>query len=227
MAGNIEITDYLGTIVLATGALGVAAAGIVDGLKMRLLGHTGFQQLRDMLGAPLWQALDVAYGPQGDKLMREQYRDGGAKGELPKTLRQGIRIGLTPDNAREIAGDLGVVKAEVLAKAATAIVNGQDLDNADRAAVGRFELAADARIQAGLSLAEARYAAAARCAASWVALILALLTAAALQCEAGAFDLELWLGAVLAGLAAVPLAPIAKDVASGIQAASKVLKRRG
>ena len=84
--------ENIGTIVLATGALGTAAFGIVEAFKWTRLGYAGFSQIKKNLG-PIWDTLRDAYGRDYEQVLRGQYR--GNQQELVRTIRQGVRIGLT------------------------------------------------------------------------------------------------------------------------------------
>lgn len=213
------ILDNLGALALATGALGTAAFGIVEGLKRwRFQGEAGFDVILEVLG-PILDTLTRAYGPDTERLLRAQYR--GDQKELARVLRQGARIGLAPDNAEKIGQALGIVDAKLLKTAAAAVDEGQDLPPELRNVVGRYELAVDARIDAALTLAQARYATASRISASIIALTIAI----AVGLTYGGTP-ELIGLAVLVGLAAVPLAPIAKDVVSAVKAASDALRAK-
>ena len=148
--------DNLSAIVLATGALGTAAFGIVEALKRwRRLGEAGFPAVLRLL-SPIFVTLATAYGRDVEKVLRAQYR--GERGELTRVIRQGARIGLTPDNAERVAAGLGMVEPEHLKAAALAIKAGQELPADLRNVIGRFELAVDARIDAALCLAADDYA---------------------------------------------------------------------
>lgn len=204
--------------ILATGALGTAAFGIVQAMKWTRLGTAGFGKIRTAL-APLLPALERAYGADYDGLLVGQYRSERSEGELPRTLRQGIRIGLTEDNAPEMAQFVGTVDGEILQKTAAKIEKGQELSEEERGVLGRFELAVDARIDSALAQAESVYIGAVRSAASLVALAIAIATA-------GVYKTHDMTMAVLIGIAAVPLAPIAKDLSSAIQAAANAIKAR-
>lgn len=207
------LTDWM----LAAGGVGTAAFGIVEGLKWTaVIGEGGFAVLRERLG-PLWGPLETAYGSDVEPMLRGLWR--GDARELARVLRQGVRVGITPANAAQVAGALGTVDGPSLAAALEAALTDPAATDGHRAIIGRFELAADARIDAAIAAAQARYAASARLAASVVAIALALLASWAL----GQRD---WRAALLIGIAAVPLAPIAKDVASGIQAAARGLAGR-
>lgn len=214
------VTDHWGPLILATGALGTAAFGIVEGLKgWGRVGAAGFGKIPETLG-PLMEALGVAYGPDVDRLLEGQYRQGRGTGDLPRTLRQGVRIGLTPENATALADFVGVVEGSLLKRAARELKKGEEMDPARRAVLGRFELAVDARIDAALALAEGRYVSVARVLASAIALVIAGVVGAALSGWAG-------LGlSILVGIAAVPLAPVAKDLVSALNAAAEALKAR-
>lgn len=207
--------DNIGTIILATGALGTAAFGIVEALKaLKWLAEAGFPSILTILG-PIMETLVAAYGPDAERLLRAQYR--GDQKELTRVIRQGVRIGLTEKNATQVAQFLGIVDAAKLKEAARAVEAGQELPIELRNVLGRFELAVDARIDAALTLALDRYVRAVKWAASLVALILAL--------SVGIYLNRIFEGLIV-GLAAVPLAPIAKDLVSALKAASDAIRAR-
>ncbi len=208
----------LGEFVLATGALGTAAFGVVETLKiLPAIGNAGFPVAQRHLG-PLHQALEVAYGGQYLDLLRGQYR-AEDRDLLARSLRQGVRVGITDANAGVIAGFLGSIDTAILAAAIKAAESGDSMTAQQRNIIGRYELAADARIDAALTLARARYIDVARI----TAMVVALTISFAVGLSAPNGD---WFTVLVVGLAAVPLAPIAKDVASGIQAATKALRSR-
>jgi ethanolamine transporter EutH len=134
-------------------------------------------------------------------------------------IRQGVRIGLTEQNASEVAGFLGMVDADRLKEAAQRAAQGGELSSDLRNTLGRFELAVDARIDAALTLAQARYVGATRGVASIVALLIAL----AVGLYLGA---DYIFRAVLVGVAAVPLAPVAKDLVTALQSATKAIRTK-
>ena len=214
-----SIPDHLGTAIVAAGALGTAAFGVVEGLKaLNPVGEAGMRQALGLLGS-LTETLAVAYGPSYETILRAQYR--GDQRELRRMLRQGVRVGLNRSNAAGVARHLGSIDPDALTNAIiaaeTATVANQ-VSDAQRSVIGRYELAADARIDAALTIAQSTYGSAARWLAMGVALVIALAMSLAL-------NVDLTIGLIV-GIAAVPLAPIAKDLASGIQAASKALKAR-
>lgn len=206
--------DNLGTIILATGALGTAAFGIVEALKWTRLGEAGFGSINRVLG-PILELVRAAYGPDFQSLLRAHYR--GDQRELTRVIRQGVRVGLTPGNASEAAKFLGMIDGDKLAEAARLVAEGRELPAELRNVLGRFELAVDTRVDAALTLAQSRYAGATRITASAFALLIAL----AVGIYLGGDNI---FKAILVGIAAVPLAPIAKDLVTALQSASKAIR---
>lgn len=246
-----KLSDYLGTTALAVGALGAASYGIVDGLKLvAWIDLAGFERLFSGGGVaggrrwptkhtvgldPLLPALKAAYGADAMGLLKAQYRSGRAKGDLPRTLRQGVRIGFgTMRNDAVVAAAVGLGITEniaSLAAAALALARAQRppaageepkpapaIDDEQRAALARLETTIDARIDAALALADIQYVAQTKVLATIVAIAIA-------------FGVGLYLGqspviCFAVGLAAVPLAPVAKDLATALQEAVKAFRGR-
>lgn len=246
-----QLSEYLGTVTLATGGLGAAAYGVVDGLKLiTWIDLAGFERLfgsRSTKGGrhwpmqqragldPLLPSLQAAYGADAVELLKAQYRSGRSKGELPRTLRQGVRIGFGVLRSEEInrtARALGIdeqaaqqaADALIMARnqrppaagemppAAPASVNGEE-----RSALARLETAIDARIDSALVLAEVQYVTQTKVIATMVALSIALSVGRCLDADT--------LVSLMIGLAAVPLAPVAKDLATALQEAVRALKK--
>jgi hypothetical protein len=217
--------DSLGKAVTAAGALGTASFGIVEALKWTPLGAAGFGQIGRYLGGDLQAALRAAYGPEFDNVLRAQYRqDSQHQTSIAKSLRQGLRIGLSTDNAEAIARYLGTITPNSLTMAVGKVERAEPLTDDDRAAIGRFELAADARVESALARAQDVYIGTIRCAASVCAIVLAEIAALLLGSESRAASS--WLVGLLVGVVAVPLAPIANDVVSALQAAAKAMRGR-
>lgn len=209
--------NNVSTFVGAAGALGTACFGIVEGLKWTPLGEAGFGQITKYLGSELLDALRNAYGPEYKELLRAQYRqDSQTQAAIAKTLRQGVRVGLTSANASGIAEFLGTVNASALTTAAAKLAQGSHLSGDDRSAIGRFELAVDARIESALSSAQDVYLGTVRIVASLIAILIA-------EAVAQMLSVSPLTGLVL-GIVAIPFAPIANDLVGALQAATKALK---
>jgi hypothetical protein len=214
-----DLTQNLVPAIVAAGALGTAAFGIVEGLKSTsFVGEAGFSTALRLLG-PLTDCARVAYGAEYETILRAQYR--GSTAEFRRMLRQGIRVGLNAENAEKLAVFLGSITAAELMHAVKHLPHSSEakqISDKDRSVIGRFELAADARVDAALTLAQAQYGSMARQLAMVVALGISIGTAYLLDIS--------WIAGAIVGVAAVPIAPIAKDVASGISAAATALKAR-
>lgn len=209
--------NTLSSAIAAAGALGTASFGIVEGLKWTALGAAGFGCIGEYLGQDLTGCLRSAYGPEFERLLRAQYRqDSRSQSVIAKSLRQGVRIGLTTANAENVARFLGTVAPAALRQAAAAVESSTPLTDAERGAIGRFELAADARIASALSRAQDVYLGWVRGSASLCAIVLGIATALILGSDL--------VDGLIVGVVAVPLAPIANDVVAALQAATRAMR---
>jgi hypothetical protein len=247
-----KLAENLGTTALAIGALGTSAYGIVDGLKLcSWIDLAGFERLFSGKGRkdgrlwlvkhktslnPLLPALKAAYGADAMELLKSQYRSGRSKGDLPRTLRQGVRIGFGMfEHEKEVvtaAVGLGLAKdvAESAAdalklgfeqrppKEGEAIKETTSIDDNQKAALARLETAIDARIDSALSLAEVEYVGQTKGLAMLVSIGIALFVG----CLLG----QKWPVSLVVGIVAVPLAPVAKDLATALQSAVKAMGGR-
>lgn len=214
---NFSDASEVTAVLLAIGALGSAAFGIVEGLKWTPLGTAGFQWIRRLLG-PFFPALENAYGSESLTVLRAAYHSRRGQGDVRRLLRQGIRLGLRPELAGELAEFVGTIDPSMLAQTAESLQQGKELSDQERATLGRFELAVDARIDAALDRAETAYTGTMRVAAAAVALAIAV--------AVGTMQQANWRLTLLVGIAAIPLAPITNDVVNAIQAAATALRRR-
>jgi hypothetical protein len=87
----------------------------------------------------------------------------------------------------------------------------------ERSALARLETAIDARIDAALVLADVQYVTQIKAIATIVALSIALIVGHFLDAKP--------MVSLMIGLAAVPLAPVAKDLATALQEAVRALKK--
>ena len=197
---------------------------IAEGCKLLLFPPIGFKRLREEL---TWadEALKVAYGENFEDLQKSHYRMGRGKGALPKTLRQGIRIGMNEDTVETMAVVVGGLEKSDLSDVARKVKAGSVLDDKDKNILGRFEVAADARIDAALALAERSYINRMHLRAFIIAIVLSLLSALFLSYHYNWDHLWKYLGfGLMTGLIAVPIAPIAKDLTKALQSAAKAVR---
>lgn len=248
----MQLSEYLGTVTLATGGLGAAAYGVVDGLKLiPWIDLAGFERLfgsRSTKGGRLWPvqqragldpllpSLQAAYGVNAIELFKAQYRSGRSKGELPRSLRQGVRIGfgvVSPAEITRSAQALGIdeqaakqaAEALIIARNQRPPASGEitsaapvTVSSEDRSALARLETAIDARIDSALVLAEGQYVTQTKVIATMVALSIAIIVGGALKVN--------FVMSLMIGLAAVPLAPVAKDLATALQESVRALKKK-
>ena len=224
----MDLTDLpLAEIVAAVGTLGVAAVGVVEGLKTwDWFGLKGFGCIKKTFGASLMDTLKVAYGNDYEELLKAQYKSHGDNDKLTSTLRQGVRLGLKPENAEAIANAVGVVDGKILKTIADILTSAgtMTLTNEQTGLLGRFELAVDAKVDAAVSLAEVTYQRSMRNCAFVASIVIAAFSGMALA--EFSLDKVQWIWVFIIGVTAVPIAPIAKDLSTGLKAAATALKGR-
>ena len=176
MAGSILVS--IPQIIAAAAGLGTAAFGIVETMKSlsTVIGLAGFKHIETLLGPLLEKSVKVAYGDGYQDMVHAQYKSDHR--ELRRTLRQGVRVGLTIENAKELAEFVGVIEKHeinsfisaankaILREPSTADTNvksqSNQLTDQERILLARYELAVDGRIEAALSVAQTSYACTAR-----------------------------------------------------------------
>ena len=130
-----------------------------------------------------------------------------------------VKLNLTRVSATEMARATGV-DANVLASVAGKLGTGEGLTQQETDAYGRFDLLLSALLDQGYQRGDQRYRNSAKLLAVPVAVILALLGAWAI--DGGTLTTEDSIRATIGGLLATPLAPVAKDLSSAIQAGAKL-----
>jgi hypothetical protein len=218
---GVEGAD-LGEIVLAVGALGTAAYGLVDVSKALWGGvsNAGFGHVLKAL-EPYAAALDLSSGGQWRSLLRAHWLNGRSKDEQKAIARALVRLGIATSTAPALARAARLDEA-AFAKIAAKLADGRPLVEADLNVLGRFDAIFDCEMDAGFERADQQYKSAARGLAAVVAVSLAMI--AMLLTTSGGLD-QIAL-ALVVGILAVPLAPIAKDLASALNAAVTAVKGR-
>jgi hypothetical protein len=230
MVGLPETVATAVAAITALGGLGTAAFGLVDATKAFGGGVSNFGYAHVLKAlAPFRASLD-----EGSSVWREVLRanwiNGLAKDEQKAAAKSLIRLGLSSSGAAELARvakvkpeDLQAAMAKVEANAGCPPEQQQGLTAQDSLVLGRLNAAVDAAMDAGFERADQQYRNAARVTAGLFAVGLALwagrLLAGAGSLPGLSLDNYVW-PSVLAGLLATPLAPVAKDLASSLQAAA-------
>lgn len=124
-----------------------------------------------------------------------------------------LKLQLSAVTAPSFAAGTGV-SPQVLASVAAKMNAGQRLEDAEVNVLGRFDVALTALLDEGYQRADQMYRNACKLVAGAVAVALAL-------CFGALYGAPLW-QALICGLVAVPLAPLAKDITSALTAGVKL-----
>ena len=235
-----NLTDALAATVsaiTALGALGTASFGLVDASKAFRGGvsNFGFGAILKALD-PFRDALEAAT-PGWRATLRANWINGVAKEDQKTAAKTLIRLGLSPVNVAALAV-AGRVDETELRRVLTAVQEGSPLTVADAQVFGRFNAVIDAVMDAGYELGDQHYRNASKLIAGIVAVILALWAGFLLQDAplaralgghggfVGYVGSPLFVWSLLAGAVSVPIAPIAKDLASSLQSAAAAVGSR-
>ncbi len=217
MAIDILSTNGLTNItgmIAAVAALGTAAAGMVDLLKTLPGGgvsHIGYSIIKLRL-----KPVAAAFAAIGElhpwDTLHANWINGVASDRQKAIAKSLVHLGLTPANAPGMATAMGIDPAALSAAVAN-IQKGSALTSQDTNVLGRFDTMVSAILDAGYEKADQKYRNCAKLCAAVIAVLLSLGTAHELG------ETNLWL-AFAVGLVSTPLAPMAKDLTSSIQAAA-------
>lgn len=218
----------LSKIVLSIGGLGTAAYGVVDTTKGvgGGISNRGFGDIKKVVTSliPRSGAGDKEAAISLDsslRTLRANWLNGMALGDQKSVAKALIKLNLTPGNAHPMAEATGVDKG-ILASIAAKLGTNAALTQTETDVYGRFDLLLSALLDQGYQRADQRYRNSAKLLAVVVAIILALAGGRIVVGQAFFSSGSEVCRALLAGLLATPLAPIAKDLSSAIQAGAKV-----
>lgn len=228
-----HILELVVAAITAIGGLGTAAFGLVDASKAFNGGvsQAGLKSVEAAL-KPFEAALN---GAESDwrLTIRANWINGVPKADQKAAAKSLIRLGLTAANAPSMAA-AGRVDPDRLRAVIAAIETGAALTPEDVNLLGRFNAAIDAALDGGFERGDQQYRNTSRLAAGGVSVVLAAAAGALLYPGAGAGGHGVGLGAyltsswfwlsLLVGLIATPLAPMAKDLASSLQAAANAVQ---
>jgi len=212
-------------IVLAIGALGTAAYGVVDVSKAfgGGISNRGFGDIKKVVS----QLIPVSAGQNAASALsqssvlstlRANWLNGMALADQKSVAKALIKLNLTAASASTMAAATGV-DAAILSSIAAKLPKGTALEPTETDAYGRFDLLLSAMLDQGYQRGDQRYRNSAKLLAVPVAVLLAVLGAWAISNPLTGSDI--W-RAIVGGLLATPLAPVAKDLASAIQTGTKL-----
>jgi hypothetical protein len=231
MSGLMDALGQLTAGVTAVAALGTAASGLTDATKVFNGGisNAGFGRIEAAL-TPFQSALQTA-SADWRRVIWASWVNGVAKEDQKAQAKSLIRLGLSADNADALAA-AGRVDAAAFRTTLTAVQTGAALTAEQVSLLARFNGAIDAAMDGGFEEADQKYR-------NWSKLVSGLVAVALAVWGGGLIDANLtdhaktfgqylftpdfW-RAVLVGVIAVPLAPVAKDLTSAVQAAVTAMK---
>ncbi len=215
-------------VVLAIGSLGTAAYGVVDATKGfgGGISNRGFGDIKDVI-SKLIPPNSANVSPDAAlnlgsalRTLRANWLNGMLLGDQKSVAKALIKLNLTPGSASQMAAATGVDK-DVLASIATKMGSSTSLSPQETDVYGRFDLLLSALLDQGYQRADQRYRNSAKLLAVFIAILLAILGGRIVVGDTFFSNGSEVVRAVLAGLLATPLAPIAKDLSSAIQAGAK------
>lgn len=217
---------HLETAIPAVGALGTAAFGLVDSSKAFRGGisNVGFRFITDAL-EPFRAALEQIDDQAPFATVKANWINAMAKADQKAAARNLIRLGLNPGTAPVLAEQLPGIDGAELATAVAAITTGQELSQQQLELLGRFDAFVDSRLDAAFERADQKYRNVARVTAGLVAILLAW-CGQATSLDSLTMSWQDFASALLIGVVAVPMAPIAKDLTSAITTAVSAFKAK-
>jgi len=218
---STDLIQSVGNIVIAVAALGTASMGFVDALKAFGGGPSnfGFSTIRRTLRPFLPKNANGAFS-EAELLeaLKSNWINGVAKADQKAKAKALIHLGLTAGNAADLAKAAGVDEktlASVADKVAGRAQGNTALTPAETNTLGQFDAILSAILDEAYERGDQQYRNGTKILAMIFTLIFGI--AASLLLKGAGWD-NAGLG-VLVGLAAVPLAPVAKDLTSSLQAA--------
>jgi hypothetical protein len=224
---NGDLSNILNLLSAAAG-LGTAAMGLVDATKALCGGPSnfGFKDIKTALSPFLVRAADEpdAFGTDDIlSTLKANWLNGVAKADQKAKAKALIHLGLTQDNASDLAKAAGV-DATKLASLAQKTAAGTTPTQEEINVLGQFDAVLSAVLDAAYERGDQKYRNACKLLATAVATVLAVIGGWLVYGSghpvwdyfaSWQFGLSL-----IVGLSATPLAPVAKDLASSLQAAA-------
>jgi hypothetical protein len=218
-------------VITAIGGLGTAAFGLVDAAKSAFssINRIGFDHIRDVVSGLTPEG--TSSGSPSNALPRAGIlatleanwvngNDVASQKAIAKSL---IKLHLSAASAADVAAKTNVDPV-VLAEVAGSIVSGTALTQQQSDAYARFDLIVTALLDEAYQVSEQVYRNGTRTLAAIVAVVLAVVGGWALVgTSAYWFSSDLLL-AVLVGILATPLAPIAKDISTALATAVNAMQ---
>jgi hypothetical protein len=212
-----------GNLTAAVGALGTAASSLVDATKAFSGGvsNIGFSFIRDAV-KPYQVALNSVNPEGGLETIRCNWLSGMAAADQLPAAKALIRLGATAANAAELALTMPNLDSAAFVTAITKSNAGQKLDPQDKAVLQVFDDSVGARLSAAIARADQKYKNSAKAIASAFAIALAI--AGVSISKVGPVNPDDLLIALIVGVIATPVAPVAKDLFTALSTFATAIK---
>ena len=224
MADPADLASHWGSIVAAIGALGTAACGLVDATKTLPYGgvsNSGFKFIRKTFEALFGSdAIDRAPLSGDLETLHGNWINGRPMAEQQVIAKSLVKLRLTTATAKALAGATSI-DGNQLEGLAKKLATGESMTPEESNMLGRFDLELTALIDRAYQRADQCYRNRCKLFAMVFSVVLALIGASALGFY---YRDENWWLCLLAGLLATPLAPMAKDLKSGLSTGVKLAK---
>jgi hypothetical protein len=217
------IVNNLGSIITAVAALGTASMGLVDASKWFGGGPSnfGFGFIRTALTPFL--PPDPGVGAFNRTVLLQTLRanwiNGVAKSDQKAKAKSLIHLGISKGNAASLAEAAGVDSASLISLA-NKTATGAPVTPEEINVLGQFDAVLSAVLDSAYERADQRYRNACKGLATLVATVLALIAAVVIEGN----NSTAWSVGLIVGLSATPLAPVAKDLVSSLQAAAGAIQ---
>ncbi len=211
-----------GAIISAVAAFGTAAFGLVDASKAFNGGisNVGYSFIKSAL-QPYEAALKIIGESDPYAVAKANWLNGMDKAEQKAIARNLVRLGFNSATAGTIAASVLPDAAEELSTIATKIESGTTPTETELAVLARFDAIIDARLDAAFERADQKYRNISRATAAATSMVLAVIGAMLVY---GTTEWKVIFLGLIVGVIAVPVAPIAKDLSSGISTAIATFK---
>jgi hypothetical protein len=216
--------------ITAAGALGTASYAVVDGSKAFRGGvsNHGFNYIRTA-AETLWPKAADLPGPlklaSAVETLRANWLNGAPLADQKAIAKTLVKLCLNAETAPHFATVTGV-NPEILTTVATKLTSGEPMTQPETDVFGRFDLVLTSFLDKGYQRADQSYRNKAKAWSMAVSVVLAFLGGWTIK----GGDLVPFLNssdlgiALLTGLLATPLAPVAKDLSSALSAGVKAVQ---
>ena len=224
----MDVGISLPQAITAVAGLGTASFGLVDATKAWNGGfsNAGFFWIRRVIIGffPVGASLDerqtsLSLGSVLDTL-KANWINGSSLPDQKAIAKSLIKLRLNAASAAFLAQKAGV-DPDALSSVAAKMASGAALNQMEADALGRFDLILTAALDEGYQRADQKYRNTCKAAAVLFAVALALVAGWAIH--GSQYHLAQVGKALIVGLLATPLAPIAKDLSTAVKTASKAV----